>query len=564
MNNATKKEFIDKISNQLNECLALKNSVNKKWNTRCERVLTDLTSVLNKAKINVMLARKAYASLDISKQSKSTSEYLRMIMGSDMIIVDARIKRNTKLNSNYNIKKCQKTEMLKETDNDQNYDLEFFEDDHDTYKKLEEIVEKINNGETLVITSKKHIEKKFKSITCTDKITPCLYPLFNLVVEWCTHPEYLHDWMNHYIIATTSLEKYQNVENPYYSWVEDYNKEIEKMNLPMINRITDIKIERDQNHYYGPHVFKLFTNEFYNLTAMISGLLKLYRSSTILKIQSTEKVLDIISTYCHNARDNRGKARIVNTIMNGKTIVRKGSSKIKNEYSITWADDLLTTNLDNVVRLPNVTEVITINGIVYDIGVFIHGLRCQPTTPLKEKIEEMFGQKLRIHGNIIPVEIFNQLNTIPSSFQYGQHRYNFLTSIFRIKIPPVHPNDFEIMCEIIWNFNVFYIKYLTHRRNSPIMELVLINILTLDRFKKYRGLITLMPHKDSPKYNTIKTVWMYHFIPRCSRYLNTVLNSNKVSDDWFKNYNSNFLEQFIDKYNINDYTACTINATSKV
>ena len=410
-----------------------------------------------------------------------------------------------------------------------------------------------NKMKTRVVASYKHIEKKLKSIMVMDKISIDIQVLQQYILSWCSDIRNVDEWMSHFEYCQSSLEKYNHQQNPYYTWLNAYNEEAILIERPKCYTISTINIERTPEGFYGPKIFKLFTNEFYNYTCYINSIIKMTNASNIHRVKTWEDRYAIVSAYVFK---NKNKPAVIKKPF--KYFTPKEILLDQNKIDYVWEDDVI----GNPVRMPAINERILVNDKYYDIGVLIRMLRICRDCQEKRRIEELLGFRLRLHGPKIPPAIFDRLKyNIPSSYVYGQHRYYLLKLIFNLRLPRAHPYDMTQLADIIWRFSHFYINFIHDRKNSPILELVLINLFQTERFKVYKPLIPLIPHYSSPKFDSIKSVWLYRFLPEFSKLL---IPEKKIPMSWYTNDEGSIMNDVYEHYAIDTYTEGNIIASSKI
>ena len=410
-----------------------------------------------------------------------------------------------------------------------------------------------NNVKGRVVASHKHIEKKLKSIMVMDKISIDIQILQQYILTWCTDTKFIDDWLSHYELCNTSLEKYNHQQNPYYTWLACYNEEAALVGRPVSYIVSGIKVERTPEGFYGPKIFKLFTNEFYNYTSYLCHVIKMANASNIHRVKTWDERIAIVAAYVAKNKTKRAEVKKPFKLFTPKEILL---DQIKTET--VWEDDVIGFP----IRMPALNEKILVKDKYYDIGVLVRILCMCRDCPAKEHIENMLGYKLRLHGPKIPAALFERLKyTAPSSYVYGQHRYYLLKLIFGLKLPRAHPYDMGQLADIIWRFSHFYINFIHDRKNSPILELVLINLFNTDRFKMYKPLIPLIPHLSSPKFDSVKSVWMFRFLPEFS---NLLVSEKKIPDSWYTNDDDTSLDDVYTRYAIDHNTEGNIISTSKI
>ena len=315
------------------------------------------------------------------------------------------------------------------------------------------------------IDSSKHSTKQLNILTGTVNPPSIIIRIMPFIEEWFKNKKHIHEWLNY----NGNMKKWLRIYNENSS-----SKRIDEsyFNVPFKEGIDNV---------YNTRIFRLYTDEFYELTSRVCNYYKYENNISSLSDEITFKICQDYYNLYHKVPEDK------------ETFCYE-SVNLKNPF-----------NTDEYV---------------YDIGKFIVHMKIhdyKSETEFKQRLNQLFNTTLTLPGLIFEyTDICGAKEHIPKKFIYQQNYIYIIHKIFNIAYSEINESDKDCICKIIMDFNA-YLKELKKNRtgknhNSCLWQISLAYILELPYFRCYQGLTRILPIKYSSTIASIKEVWTLFLI----------------------------------------------------
>lgn len=226
-------------------------------------------------------------------------------------------------------------------------------------------------------------------------------------------------------------------------------------------------IDRVPSKFWDCDVFKLFTDELYTLLEMAKRYSRL--TSSTMEALDNDEIKDIFREYA-----------------------KQHSRKV-----------------------PDVKDVITINGVSYDIGLYTAMLSLKAKPPagsVKIELEKILGRAITIPGLMFNfTESYKQSDNVPKRYNFTQEYIYITHETFGVPYIAIDAQDKAAIAQLILSFNDYYKQssYNTNGKecNAPLFCCSLTCVLQMPYFKKYIDALKFVPEKDRGTASHIKMEW---------------------------------------------------------
>ena len=373
-----------------------------------------------------------------------------------------------------------------------------------TFKNESQLVAKDN------IDNSKHITKQLNILTGRIDPPAMMRKIMPYVEEWFKDRSHIYEWL-----------KYRNKID---KWIKIYN---EYSNKPVIDEsYFDQKIEPGIEHVCNARLFRLYTDEFYDLTELVKKMSKY--ENNISKLPENVQI-----GICRDYYEYYHRVPKEDELFCYSTIGKE------NKY-------------DN-------------NDYVYSIGKYIIQLKIsdyESKTVLKKEMNKIFNQELRLPGLIFNYStLYGTKDNLPKKFVYQQNYIFIVRLIYNLKSYEILEDDKQTICKIILDFNN-YLKQVKKNRtnknhNSCLWQISLAYILELPYFRCYKDIIKILPIKLSNTLANIKEIWLLYLIlnhDQMKQYTDVLRTEIKKSSE---NVRTIITDAVIDKKDVADFVLNT-------
>lgn len=337
--------------------------------------------------------------------------------------------------------------------------------------------------------SSKHTCKHIDAITGAKKPPANIVKIIHYISTWLTDLKYIYRWLVDNNKLSIWIQKYKQVTN-------------ESITYSFFTK----KIERTEEETWDYNVYKLFTDEFYELLEKAKRYSKLKSSNMESLTQEQQK--EIITEFIKE-------------------------KKIK--------------------KIPEPNVRFSYKGVDYEIGLFFNTLSLIGLSPSdteykneyqSETIELIYWiwNTFKINA-AMPGLMFNfndiycQSDNVPKRYNFTQEYAYILHETFHVSYIDISVQDKKAIMNLVLKFNEFYKKHSLNANgkecNAPLFACTLMCILNqFPYFRKYKGAIKLQPIKDKNTSSRIRLEWF------------KFMNSNP---DIMKTYNKEIIEENVIK-----------------
>lgn len=305
----------------------------------------------------------------------------------------------------------------------------------------------VTNSVRITSNNMKHIYKQLDALTGVRK-APCnIEKIIDYISIWLTDLQFIYCWLS------------SNNGKRLGQWISKYNELTDDI---ITVEFFDRKIERVPDNMFDYNVFKLFTDELYLMLEYATRYAN--ENDSNMQLLPDERVIEIYQEFVmHNH------------------------------------------------RLPTIVDKITIDGVIYEIGLHANTLSLLYDVPqdhVKRKLERMFNTSLTHPGLMFNYkQVYKKSENPPKKYCY-QQEYCWITNrTFHTEFITMPKRDKEAIVMIITKFNEYYKEqtYIKQDKgcNSPLYCCTIACVINLPYFRKYAELLRFIPVKDK---NTVSHI----------------------------------------------------------
>ena len=297
----------------------------------------------------------------------------------------------------------------------------------------------------------KHTYKQLDAITGVKKPPTNIVRISKYISIWLTDLSYIHAWLTKIGHVQTWLKKYDSIVS------DRTSTSFFKQN-----------IERIPDNAWDCDVYKIFTDELYNLLETAKRYSKLKSSN--LEAMTKEEIIDIFKIY----------------------ISKYGTS------------------------IPDQNFILKHNGKEYEIGLYLNTISLlfsPPAGSVKPELEALFGKSLTMPGLMFNFSsVYEQSDNVPKRYNLTQEYIYITHETFNVPYINIPKQDKDAIVNIIIKFNAYY-KQETFKRtgkecNAPLFCCSLGCIINqLPYFNVYKDALKFLPNKDRGTASHIKSEW---------------------------------------------------------
>ena len=306
-------------------------------------------------------------------------------------------------------------------------------------------------------TESKHILKQLELASGVRKASESIKNIIDPLIIWLTDLRYIYNWL---------ISKNDTIG--YYVWIEKYKVATDEKITDPYKFFCRI-IPRDPNHRWDYPVFKLLTDEFYDMIG-IAHRYNTERSSN-MEILDDEDIEDIFRDYIKDDPSRLGKIPPI--------------TEVYNECEIGYYMTKLS--------------------LIFDVD----------DNHIKRKVERILG--LKKNQSTLPGLCFNysaaysKCANVPEKFNYQQEYAFIIHTVFHVEYIKLTERDKDAILDLAMKFNGYYKQEMTkvtgNTANSPLYCCTLLSIYKLKYFEKYIDAIGFLPIKDKTTTNHILAKW---------------------------------------------------------
>ena len=433
--------FLTKITTYINQGEQIKAEHPEIWKSKYDDDLENLRKILNKASINESAAQHIFNLTEISK-SQTFGNYIQKQDVSACAIKFASIAKQSKTKKI--CKACGESDIIVQ------------EGVFVCRKCGAELISKSQNQ--LVAKensdSSKHLMKQLKILTNESNPPMSITKIIRYIRIWFLDKSYIKSWLSY--------------RNTFKEWFKKY-----KLNtgIKIDMSYFDEQFKQGVDNLIHYKVFKMFTDEFYNLTLLVTQYNEFDNNMSDL---TQEQQLEILQAYYSEYKK-----------------IPEGEEKFKYK---------LGNEIGN-----------------FDVGRFIIKQQIsdiEAKTEFKQKLNQIFGHEIKLPGlmfNYIELYDTNRKEKIPKKFTYQQNYVFIIHEVFNIPFYNILEADKQQICQIMLDFNN-YLKLVKREQtgknhNSCLWQISLSCVLKLPFFRCYADIIKILPVKESITINLIKETW---------------------------------------------------------
>lgn len=267
-NDDEKSKFSMKINTLLNDMDKMKKSQTVKWKDDYEILYEKLQDILDVIEGNLILARKQFQELSISKYD-SFSNY---VYNTDIEMIELRKGNNERTKTLRAKRKCNICPECK-------HKLHIMDNTQVCHEcgYTHDLKSSVPNTRASSDNSK-HTYKQLDAITGVKKPPANISKISQYISVWLTDLKFIYKWL----VSNNKLN----------TWIQKYNYITdENINISYFNNI----IERNVNNMYSYNVYKLFTDELFLLLENAKRYSKLKSSN--METLKPEEILTIFRKY---------------------------------------------------------------------------------------------------------------------------------------------------------------------------------------------------------------------------------------------------------------------------
>lgn len=320
------------------------------------------------------------------------------------------------------------------------------------------------------INNIKHVIKQLDILNGQKKLPNNILKIIQYISIWLTDLKYIKRWL----IYTNKLNNFILNFNNYYENVID-------------ETFFDQEIERIAGNKWNSDIYKLFMDEFYELTELCRNILKSINNINMYNLSENDKMI-VIDEWINSHKNN--------------------------------------------LKIPKENDIISINNTIYEIGNYFTLISIHPSYQNDLFFNKIFVKFNDKNSNISPEDFFikglmfdfdtvyKRNENIPKKYNYGQEYLIISNHVFNGKFIEISNIDKSTIISIILDFNNYYkqnaLKVNSMKNNAPLFNCTLVCILnTLPYFNnKYREILYNIPNRyiSSNTMSNISIYWEMYMI----------------------------------------------------
>lgn len=433
-------KFTQKICSLIAEITEMKKITDpSKFKAEYDDISDKLTDVLDLCQFNIVLANERFQTLPISKFENFNS----YVYNTDVTVI------NVKKGNNERVKMLRA--KRKESNCPECSSPLIITDGTISCTKCNYSSDLKNTHNKTSSDASKHIYKQLDAITGIKKPPSNIIKITSFISTWLTDLSFIYNWLVRSNKLHSWMKKFDSVSN-------------NNINLTFFQQ----KIERTPENTWSYEIYKLFTDELFNLLESVKRYSKL-KSSNIEALNKDE-IMNIFVSY------------------------------IK----------------DNGTKIPNPNVIYKYKGVEYEIGLYVNSLSLiynPPAGSIKYDLEKLFNKSLTLPGLMFNFnEIYERSENVPKRYNLTQEYIYIIHETFNISYVDIPRQDKDAIVMLISKFNVYY-KNETFKRtgkecNAPLFCCSLNCIINqLMYFTVYKDALKLLPNKDKGTMSHIKSEW---------------------------------------------------------
>ena len=433
--------ILTKIRAYINQGEQIKADYPEIWKSKYDEDLVVLKKIVNKASIDESAAQHLFNLTEISK-SQSFGAYIQKRDVTACAIKFATVTKQAKTKKI--CKACGESDII-------------VQEGMFVCRKCG--AELISKGQNQLVAkensdSSKHLMKQLKILTNECNPPMSINKIIPYVKTWFLDKSYIKHWLTY--------------RNTMEEWFNKYKLNV---GIKIDESYFDVPFKQGIDNLIHYKVFKMFTDEFYNLTLLVTQYNEFENNMSDL---TQEQQLEILEAY--QAENNK---------------LPEGEDTFK--YTLNGE----TTN--------------------FEVGRFIIKQQIsdiEAKTEFKKRLNQIFGCIIKLPGlmfNYNELYDTNRKEKIPKKFTYQQNYVFIIHEVFNIPYYNILEADKQQICQIMLNFNN-YLKLVKREQtgknhNSCLWQISLGCVLKLPFFRCYADIIKILPIKESATINSIKEAW---------------------------------------------------------
>lgn len=312
--------------------------------------------------------------------------------------------------------------------------------------------------------SSKHTCKHIDAITGAKKPPANIVKIIHYISTWLTDLKFIYRWLvdNHKL--TNWIVKYKQITN-------------ESIGPTFFTKV----IERTEENVWDYNIYKLFTDEFYELLEKAKRYSKLKSSN--MEALSQDERKRIITAYMKSG---------------------------------------------NIKKIPEPNVTFKFEDVEYEVGLFFNTIsliglspsdledpieRSTETIELIQWIWDTFHINAAMPGLMFNFnDIYCQSDNVPKRYNFTQEYAYILHETFHVSYIDITVQDKKAIMNLVLKFNDFYKKHSLSANgrecNAPLFACTFMCILNqFPYFRKYRDAVKLQPIKDKNTSSRIRSEW---------------------------------------------------------
>lgn len=369
----------------------------------------------------------------------------------------------------------------------------------------------------------KHINKQLDIITGVRKAPANIKKIVDFIIIWLTDLRYIYAWL-----VSRGRDKYDKF----------VMKLSECLNIMITDQWFNRVIERKPENMWKYNVFKLFTDEFYN---MLEYTIRLANERESNMSELPDDLAYFIIEYWVN--QYHIIPNINDTVILPNELLYKVINDIPPERygsSLQKLNNSIKVNVDNTQVIPDVVNINDTSNVAvtnnanninfdlnseynnvlakqakiyidqnnthtkYEIGLFLNSLSFWVKVPednIKRRIEKLFRRPISIPGLMFNFrEVYRKADSVPKKYSYQQEFCWLTNQTFHTPFIEIDTQDKSIIADLILKFNTYYkdATLLSKGKNcnSPLYCCTLECVLNLPFFEVYKPILNYVPMKD--------------------------------------------------------------------
>lgn len=433
--------ILTKISAYINQGEQIKADHPEIWKPKYDEDLRTLRRIIDKASIDESAAQHEFHLTEISK-SKHFGAYIQKQDVTACAIKFASIAKQTKTKKI--CKACGESDIKV---------------DQGVFVCRKCGAELISRGQNQLVAkenndSSKHLMKQLKFLTNECNPPTSITKIIPYIKKWFLDKSYIKNWL----IYRNSLD----------SWFKKYKKHT-KIDIDETYFDEPFKPGIENLIYYK--VFTMFTDEFYNLTLLVTQYNEFENNMSDL---TQEQQIEILEAY--QAEYNK--------LPEGEDVFR---------YTI--CGETMDFEVGRFIIKQQISDI-------------------EATTEFKQRLNKIFNCTIKLPGlmfNYNELYDTNRKEKIPKKFTYQQNYVYIIHEVFNIPYYNILEADKQQICQIMLDFNN-YLKLVKREQtgknhNSCLWIISLRCVLKLPFFRCYADIIKILPVKESATIDSIKETW---------------------------------------------------------